>query len=77
MLGVIENREGDFGVPGSRLYFLHRTTRPHMNDPRTILDRHAADIAVEATITNSANPLLGRPSLIGSGGLGLLISCKI
>lgn len=48
-----------------------------MNDPRTILDRQAADIAVDATITNSANPLLGRPSLIGRGGLGLLISCKI
>jgi hypothetical protein len=26
--------------------------RPHINDPSTILDRQAADIAVEATITN-------------------------
>jgi hypothetical protein len=43
-----------------------------MNEPSIRLDRQAADIEVEATMTNSTNPDLGRPSLIGRGGRGSL-----
>ena len=39
-------------APGSRPSFRQRTTRPDTNEPRTTAERHAADIAVDATTTN-------------------------
>jgi hypothetical protein len=39
-------------LPGSRPYRRQRTMRAHMNDPSNMLDRQAAAIAVEATMTN-------------------------
>ena len=39
-------------VPGSRPNLRHNTTKPHMKDPRSMLDKHAAHIAADATIMN-------------------------
>jgi hypothetical protein len=39
-------------APGSRPSFRQRTTRPDTNEPRTIAERQAADIAVDATTMN-------------------------
>ena len=39
-------------IPGSRPNRRHITTSPHMNEPRSTLDRQAAHIAEEATIIN-------------------------
>ena len=40
------------GIPGSRPNRRHITTSPHMNEPRSTLDRQAAHIADEATMMN-------------------------
>ena len=39
-------------IPGSRPNRRHITTSPHMNEPRSTLDRQAAHIAEEATMIN-------------------------
>lgn len=39
-------------APGLRQKYLQRTTSVHMNEPRMRLERHAEDMAVDATITN-------------------------
>ena len=39
-------------LSGSRSYFLHKTMRAHINDPRITPESAAAVIVVDATITN-------------------------
>ncbi len=39
-------------IPGSRPNRRHMTTSPHINEPRSMLDRQAAHMAEEATMIN-------------------------
>ncbi len=41
-------------APGSRPNFRHNTTKPHIKDPRSMLDRHAEHMAADVTMMNLA-----------------------